>query len=166
VRRICGVFVYHYKLGWNELLVFALPTFMYLMGNSDFWIVMKLWLFMIIASSLMHGFVGFNAGHHHDSVFHDGDELASMDFGVYQMAATVDKLEVNSSLFLTLTNYGNHVLHHMFPTLDHAVLPQLHDTLISTCVEFECELREFPWFQLIIGQFKQLARTEPHKLKC
>lgn len=142
-----------------------MPAFMFLMGNSDLWIVLKLWMFIMLCSSFMHGFVGFNAGHHHDSVFHDGDELKSTDFGVYQIAATADKLEVNSSLFLSLTNYGNHVLHHMFPTLDHAVLPQLNETLINTCVEFECELREFPWLQLIIGQFRQLARTEPHKLR-
>lgn len=113
----------------------------------------------------MHGFVALNAGHHHETIFHDSDVLKSTDFGVYQLSATIDRIDIGKSLFLTLTNFGNHVLHHMFPTLDHAILPQLHETLINTCVEFECELREFPWWTLIAGQFKQLTRTEPKRLE-
>jgi fatty acid desaturase len=133
---------------------------MLVFGNSNPWVVMKLWSFMTISASLMHGFVGLNAGHHHETIFHDGDDLKSTDFGVYQLSATIDRNDVGDSLFLTLTNFGNHTLHHLFPTLDHAILPQLHETLISTCVEFECELRQFPWWKLIAGQFKQLMRTE------
>lgn len=113
----------------------------------------------------MYGFIGINAGHHHNEIFHDGDELKSMDFGIYQLSATIDRINIQDSPFLTLTTFGHHILHHFFPTLDHAVLPQLQDILISTCLEFEGELREFPWWKLAAGQFKQLARTEPRRLK-
>lgn len=112
----------------------------------------------------MYGIIALNAGHHHNQIFHDGDELKSLDFGVYQLSATIDKIEVKNSQFLTLTNFGCHVLHHMFPTLDHGVLPQLNDTLLSTCQEFESEFREYPWWKLIVGQFKQLTRTETIKV--
>lgn len=145
----------------DDLLPLALPTLMYIFGNSNVWIVVKVWGYIITASSFAYGFIGINAGHHHDNIFHDGDELKSMDFGLYQLAATIDKIEVKGSHFLTLTNFGHHVLHHFFPTLDHGVLPQLHETFISTCLEFETEMREFPWWKLILGQFKQLLRTEP-----
>lgn len=112
----------------------------------------------------MYGVVALNAGHHHNQIFHDGDELKSMDFGIYQLSATIDRIDVKDSQFLTLTNFGHHVLHHMFPTLDHGLLPQLHDTLICTCHEFEGELREFPWWKLIVGQFKQLTRSDTIKI--
>lgn len=152
------------KLYWDDLITFALPTLMFIFGNSSLLIVMKYWLFIIALASLMYGFVGINAGHHHHKNFHDGDELQSMDFGIYQLSATIDRIDVKDSQFMTLTNFGHHVLHHMFPTLDHGLLPQLHDTLISTCQEFESELREFPWWELIRGQFKQLSRTRTRKI--
>lgn len=157
--------LHNQKLYWDDLIPFTLPTLMYIFGNSDVMIVLKFWFFIITLSSFMYGVVGLNAGHHHNEVFHDGDELKSMDFGIYQLSATIDRIDVKSSQFLTLTNFGHHVLHHMFPTLDHGLLPQLHDTLINTCVEFEGELREFPWWKLIVGQFRQLTRTETVKLK-
>lgn len=161
-----GILFYNDSPYWDDLLPLALPTLMYTFGNANIWTVVKIWGFIITLTSLLYGFIGINAGHHHNQVFHDGDELKSMDFGIYQLAATVDKIEVKGSHFLTLTNFGHHVLHHFFPTLDHSILPQLNDTLISTCLEFEADMREFPWWQLIVGQFKQLARTEPTKLNA
>lgn len=153
------------KLYWDDLLVLALPTFMYILGIQNIWIVMKFWLFIIFLTSFMYGFIGVNAGHHHNEIFHDGDELKSLDYGIYQLSATIDRSDVQDSQFMTLTTFGHHILHHFFPTLDHALLPQLHEILISTCLEFDGELREFPWWKLIVGQFKQLARTEPRRLK-
>lgn len=52
-------------------------------------------------------------------------------------------------------------LHHMFPTLDHLVLPQLRDILVETCKEFNISIREMKWQDLIIPQFQQLGRTKP-----
>lgn len=106
------------------------------------------------------GFVSINAGHHHTKIFHDGDSLKSMDFGIYQLAATIDRNDIKNSLFLTLTNFGHHTLHHFFPTLDHAVLPQLQDIFVETCRDFEKDFREMPWWNLIAGQFRQLSRTQ------
>lgn len=53
----------------------------------------------------------------------------------------------------------------MFPTLDHGVLPQLNDVFLETCKEFQVELREYSWWPLIVGQFKQLQRDKPKTLK-
>jgi fatty acid desaturase len=63
---------------------------------------------------------------------------------------------------VTLTSFGNHILHHLFPTLDHALLPQLEETLIETCKEFEVEIRKMPIWNILVGQFQQLARTKPN----
>lgn len=113
----------------------------------------------------MYGFVGINGSHHHNTNFHDGDTLKSMDFGIHQLAATINRSDFKDSLFLTLISFGDHVLHHFFPTLDHAVLPQLQTIFINTCKEFEGDFRELPFWELIAGQFKQLTRTEPIEFK-
>lgn len=133
---------------------------MFTFGNSNVWTVLKMWIFIVMLASVAYGFVGLSAGHHHTLVFHDGDTMKSMDFGVYQLAATIDRNDVKDSLFLTLTSFGHHILHHFFPTLDHAVLPQLQEIFVNTCKEFEADFRELPWWELIAGQFKQLTRTE------
>lgn len=70
----------------------------------------------------------------------------------------MDRSEIKGSLFWVLTHFGDHLLHHMFPTLDHAVLPQLYSTLHETCREFEAIYSENPWHKHITGQHKQLAR--------
>lgn len=159
-----GALRYQQELFWDDLLPLSLPALMFILGNSNIWIVLKVWFFIITLASFMYGFVSINAGHHHNKIFHDGDDLKSLDFGVYQLAATIDRSDVKDSLFLTLTSFGHHILHHFFPTLDHAVLPQLNDIFLNTCQEFEGELRVFPWWQLIVGQFTQLTRTKPTKI--
>jgi fatty acid desaturase len=81
------------------------------------------------------------------------------------MCAVIDRKDVKSSHFWTLVSFGQHTLHHLFPTLDHGLLPQLNDTFLETCKEFEIELREYAWWPLILGQFRQLTRDKPKTLK-
>lgn len=42
----------------------------------------------------------------------------------------------DNNLFLATTSFGNHALHHLFPTVDHSKLPLLLPTYIETCKEF------------------------------
>lgn len=81
------------------------------------------------------------------------------------MNTVIDRSEVKRSQFLTLISFGHHALHHLFPTLDHGILPQLHDTFLETCKEFQLELREYPWWPLMVGQFQQLQREHPRTLE-
>jgi fatty acid desaturase len=86
---------------------------------------------------------------------------ASNDFGIYQLSSIIDCSNRKSNQFWTLVSFGQHILHHFFPTLDHGLLPQLHDTFVEVCQEFDQELRELNCWQLIVGQFQQLQRTKP-----
>lgn len=102
----------------------------------------------------------FNRGHHGTEQVHQSDEITSYDFGEYQLSTTVDRVEANYNLFTTLAYSGEQVLHHLFPTLDAAVLPQLKDTFLKTCKEFK--IRPQPDITILkatIGQFKQLYRS-------
>jgi fatty acid desaturase len=74
--------------------------------------------------------------------------------------AVMDRVDINRTLFTILTNFGEHGLHHMFPTLDHALLPSLRDVFFETCEEFKTELRMTNQMDMIIGHFRQIARTE------
>ena len=162
--RIIACLLRRDKFHWDDLIPLALPVTMYYLGKPDILLVMKLWITIIGFSSFLFGFVGLNAGHHEPTNFHEGDEVRSMDFGIFQMDAVIDRQDLKGNQFMVLTNFGEHTLHHLFPTLDHGLLPQLNAIFLETCNEFDTELREYPWYKLIIGQFQQLNRTQVRKL--
>lgn len=54
-------------------------------------------------------------------------------------------------------------MHHLFPTLDHGILPQLYDVFFETIKEFEIEFQGYPWLETIRGQFAELSRNEFNK---
>lgn len=81
------------------------------------------------------------------------------------MDTVIERDDIRGSHLLVLSNFGNHALHHLFPTLDHGILPQLYDELEDTMVEFQAELKQRKWWRCVVGQFKQLARAEPME-KC
>lgn len=89
----------------------------------------------------------------------------SKDFGIFQLNCVIDRRDLKQNQFYTLIAFGHHTLHHFFPTLDHGILPQLHEIFLETCKEFEIELREYSWWPLIVGQFEQLVRESPRSLK-
>lgn len=113
-----------------------------------------------MTGSFLYSLMAVNAGHHGYSIVHEGDEFKSLDFGIYQMAATVDRKEANYSVPVSITHFGDHTLHHLFPSLDHALLPQLREILYETCKEFDLELRKWTLLHAAVEQFKQLARTK------
>ncbi|XP_077295248.1 cytochrome b5-related protein-like [Arctopsyche grandis] len=152
------------KFEMEDLVPFSLPIAMILFGNCDLLETLKLWALIWHLESFLFHFIGVNAAHHHPDIFHDGDDPKDdRDWGVHQLHAVMDRVEINGSLFRVLTNFGEHGLHHLFPTLDHAVLPELYPTFLKTCQEFNTELRMTTQLDLILGQFRQLARTDPKK---
>jgi fatty acid desaturase len=88
-----------------------------------------------------------------------------MDWGLYQVMSVMSRSDVVGSQFLTQTHYGEHTLHHLFPSLDHGLLPQLKPILVKTCKEFGMELLEVSWWHQIAGQFRQLRRLEVNNFK-
>lgn len=59
----------------DHLLTFALPVTMYVVGQNDVLVVLKLWLIVLAVTSFLISFIGTTSGHHHPLVYHDGDEL-------------------------------------------------------------------------------------------
>lgn len=77
------------------------------------------------------------------------------------MDTMIDREDLHGNHFLAVANFGDHILHHLFPTLDHGYLKGLYPILHGTAKEFNLEARIQPWAPLIVGQHKQLARIEP-----
>lgn len=70
----------------------------------------------------------------------------------------MDRKEITGSPFLVLTNFGDHTLHHLFPTIDHGKLKYLYPVLKETLSEFGVEFRLTTQWDLIVGQYCQLLR--------
>lgn len=77
------------------------------------------------------------------------------------MDTMIDREDLHGNHFLAVTNFGDHILHHLFPTLDHGYLNDLYPILYDTANEFNVEARTKPWAELIVGQHLQLARITP-----
>ena len=59
--------------------------------------------------------------------------------------------------------FGDHTLHHLFPTVDHSKLPLLYGVFHETCEQFHIPYRLMSQKELIWGKFAQLARIEPNE---
>lgn len=163
---------YFYELSfsiWEELIPLTLPIVMFLLGKVPFTLygafqVTAMWFAITFAASFLYVMNATNAGHHGPEIVHEGDEIKDLDFGIYQISATVNRIEADHNLFATLAYFGDHTIHHMFPSLDHSLLPQLYEIFIETCIEFQEDLRKCSMIEAMIAQFQQLSRTETLKL--
>jgi hypothetical protein len=75
--------------------------------------------------------------HHHPDLWHDGQEAThGTDFGACQLAAVMEREDVNATLLGSASMFGEHALHHLFPALDHSRLRELRPLLERTCEEY------------------------------
>ena len=81
------------------------------------------------------------------------------DFGILQLAAVRNRRDVDGNFFLTMIMFGEHALHHLFPTIDHSQLYKLDQVLEETCREFKLDFKPFVAKKLFLGMFQQLARN-------
>ena len=81
------------------------------------------------------------------------------DWGLYQLDTVKDRVEIKGQFFLVLVLFGDHTLHHLFPTIDHAYLYDLYPELEETCKEFGIDFNLTTIWDLIFGQFQQLGRV-------
>lgn len=84
-----------------------------------------------------------------------------LDWGIYQLDAVMDRKDITGSHFLVLTNFGDHALHHLFPTLDHGLLEYLYPVFLETCKQFGAEWMLCTQLEATKGQYRQLAKVEP-----
>jgi fatty acid desaturase len=88
---------------------------------------------------------------------------ADRDWGLGQLDATRDRADYGSTPILVLSRYGDHALHHLFPTVDHCRLRALYPVFRETLAEFGIEYRFTTAWELFKGSFRQMARTAPNR---
>lgn len=144
----------------------------FIIASSEFLVTIKMFFWIISWGSLTFHLIGKTAAHHHPEIFHDGDAARpseELDFGVHQLDAVSDRPNIRGSLILVLTNFGDHALHHLFPTLDHSILDYLYPTFLKTCIDFGVEWKLHSSGELLSGAAKHLVReprtTPPQALK-
>ena len=69
--------------------------------------------------------------------------------------------KLDNTLFIILTTFGAHTLHHLFPTVCHSKLHHLNKVYEETLAEFNDGYEKVTQFDLFVGFHKQIARTEP-----
>ncbi len=118
------------KLVLLDLMPIAQLSIMLLVSPSPFWTVLPLLVVIHIFCGWWVSFTALIATHHHPVTFHMGDDsLPNCDWGLQQMDAVRDVGGKNESLFLVATTFGDHLLHHLFPTVDHSKLGLLYPSL-------------------------------------
>ncbi|CAG2053689.1 unnamed protein product [Timema podura] len=148
-------------LQWRDAAPLVLPALMMGLGRTGVLDTLLMWAWIILVGSFLLGAIGFNAGHHHPGVFHDGDApRKDRDWGLGQLDAVKDRKWISANILLVLTNFGNHALHHLFPTVDHDKLYELKGVFKQTCKEFGVDFELAGVWECIAGQFRQLARDK------
>jgi hypothetical protein len=171
VKRIVTIAIGQQRLRPENMLPLVELLFLWLLG-CPFVVSVKLWLVIHAVSSFMFGMVGIIAAHHHPDMYHAGDGAFQYgnDWGLGQLDAVRDRRDVDGILLAELTMYGNHILHHLFPTLDHGILDIIRPIFKETCLDFklpaEWAQSQSPYNQwdLVVGVIQQLARTQSRSL--
>lgn len=84
------------------------------------------------------------------------------DWGLHQVDAIHERKEIAGNVYLGLMVFGDHTLHHLFPTIDHVHLKELISIYQETLKEFGLDFNEKSYPEIIAGTFKQLARNTPN----
>ncbi|XP_045494026.1 cytochrome b5-related protein-like [Colias croceus] len=154
-----GFFKAHYR--WHDAIGFTLPFIMWLTSGASCFHVLCTWIWINCTGSLLFFLIAVNAAHHHPDAIKDGDQPSNEtpDWGEHQVEALLDRKDINSNTFAVITLFGDHALHHMFPTLDHGDLKYLHPIFLELCEKYQANYRVSTQFQLVVGQIKETFRT-------
>ncbi|XP_075972013.1 cytochrome b5-related protein-like [Anticarsia gemmatalis] len=149
-------------LRWHDAIGLLLPVWMWINSGAPLLHVISTWLYINCTGSLIFYSIAVNAAHHHPDAIKDGDQPMSEtpDWGMHQVEALLDRKDVNANTFAVVTLFGDHALHHMFPTLDHALLKYLHPIFIDLCEKYQANYRVSTQFKMVLGQIKETMRTE------
>jgi fatty acid desaturase len=91
-------------------------------------------------------------------------DRADRDFGLGQIDAVRDHVEFAHNPFIVLVTFGEHCLHHLFPTIDHTNLHHFYPIFHETCKEYGVKYKPLKFLQLCKGQFQLLAKNKPNPI--
>ncbi|KAF5293576.1 hypothetical protein FQA39_LY03061 [Lamprigera yunnana] len=150
------------------ILPFIVPLLMYSLGGQTFMSTLYMWQVITLCSSTTFGMIAFTTSHMHPDLYVEGDTprpKEEMDWGINQLDTVYDRKEFIGSHFFSLVSFGDHAIHHLFPTLDHGYIIHLYPLLIETLKEFNIKNFNITTHSdLYMGFFKQMRREIPRLL--
>ncbi|XP_034829648.1 cytochrome b5-related protein-like [Maniola hyperantus] len=169
VKNFADIFIKlnNKNLSWDSMILFLLPVWMWLLSGVSLAWAIVVWQVTVMASSIFFVVFGLTAGHHAHTNFFEGDvpRDESLDWGIHQLDTVIERVENMEDHFKSITRFGDHALHHLFPTLDHAELKYLYPTLLEHCEKFDTQLRMTTFYNALISHSKQLIRKWPNNFK-
>jgi len=165
-KRIYHVSAGHQKLRPENFIVFAQLILFMFIAETPF-MGLRSWIFIQTVASYVFLTIGANAAHHYPDSFHDGDEARpDPDFGLCQLDATKNRSdELHKTLIVILATFGEHCLHHLFPTICHSKLIHIKPIFEDLVKEFKEESACTPvsQWEMYKGTLEQLRRTDCRK---
>jgi len=123
---------------------------------------LNLWVIMHCVASV-HLILATFPNHRTDNHWSEGDPKPAKDFAEHTLLTTSDH-----SVFLPLMlayicfgGFNDHILHHLFPTVDRSILPELKGILIEGCKEFGIVYQESNFWKNFWGVYVAYFREKP-----
>jgi hypothetical protein len=119
-----------------------------------------LWMIMLATTSNVFIWANFLTGpHFNDKCWHQGDTLDSRDWGLMQVQTSTERKSISqkdnlSNNLWQIPTFGQHHLHHLFPTIDATELTKCLPIFEATCKEFGVEFHLMSDNELREGLFR------------
>ncbi|KAK5641847.1 hypothetical protein RI129_010394 [Pyrocoelia pectoralis] len=153
------------KIDKKSFLFLILPTLTYLFSHQTLFGALLTWSIITMVESVVFSVLAFTTNHVHPNIYMEGDLTRSekLDWGINQLDTVNDRQFVTGNKFLVLISFGDHALHHLFPTLDHGLLHHLYPIVEETLKEFNIKgIRMTSHADLFVGFFKRMKIEIPN----
>ena len=137
------------------------------MVNGDIFVSAKIWFTMHVTCSLWMIYLSTLASHRHPELYNAGDNFAEytvrndLDWGVHQLDAGYDVTGKSDHFIWKMTTFGDHRLHHLFPTVDQSKLQYLYPVVEQTCKDFDVPFETRSAWNMFVGHFNLIWKNTP-----
>jgi len=135
--------------------------------NGNVLTSIKCWLIIHMCSSLWLVLLAQIGTHRHPDLYHPGDlpndatVKNDMDWGVHQLDTGYDVTGKSDNFIMKMTTFGDHRLHHLFPTVDQSKLCHLYPVVEETCKEFGVPFETKSAWDMFCGHFSVMWKSTP-----
>ncbi|XP_072161439.1 cytochrome b5-related protein [Bemisia tabaci] len=155
---------YHEILSMSELLIaLVIPPLLFVANGGYIISAILMWTWIICVASLFQNITDIVATHRSVDFVQGDAPRRDRDWGLAQIDTTKDNQRLIGNHFFALIMFGDHTLHHLFPTVDHGVLKYLYPVFLRTCEKFNVKWETQSSFRLATAEFRALARNEPNR---
>lgn len=162
IRRFLFFFVGKDKLQPENVI--PLIELVILWTNAEgFGSALKLWLIMHSVASFQMILATF-PNHRTENHWSEGEPNAVKCFAEHTILTTSDHSVKLPLIFayLCFGGFNDHILHHLFPTIDRSLIPELKHILIEECKKFGIVYKESNFFENLKGVYVAFFRDKPY----